>query len=194
MKMIGLSGPLSSGKDTVASILRQHGYHQMSYGKFIRKECEQGYMPPGIQVPDVVRRTITMMREQPGMRPMVWAKPTTPEVRAMLQWWGEWRFSVNAAYWTGQMRDEIKSLAGLNRVVITDIRRPNEFNLVHEFGGENWRVERIQADNDPARTHITETQLENYNFTAYIDNNQDLARLADCVKHCLRCYDPESLK
>lgn len=192
--MIGLAGPLGSGKDTVATILREHGYHQLSYGKYIRQECEQGYMPPGVQVPDVVRRTITMMREQPKMRPLVWEKPTTPEVRQLLQWWGEWRFSINAAYWTRMMRDEIKSLAGLNRVVISDIRRPNEFNMVHEFHGENWRIERIQDESNPTRAHITETMLTHYNFSAYIDNNQDLVKLTHCVNDCLHQYDPEAFK
>ncbi len=71
---------MTSGKDTVAGILKEYGYIKVSYGKHIREEAGSGYMPIG-WIPDGVRRTILMLRGKPQNRQLVWAKPTTPEIR-----------------------------------------------------------------------------------------------------------------
>jgi len=188
IKIIGLAGPLESGKDTVAEILKGYGYIQLSYGSHIRAEAGAGWVPQ-TWVPNDILQTMHMLKDRPDIRRLVWAKPTTPEIRKLLQWWGEWRFSQNGYYWTRLLAAELFSLPqGKGRIVISDVRRPVEYNMIKSLHGENWKIERV-VDENPFRHHPTETALRNHVFDAEIDNGQDLIRLRDSVDVCLKAYE-----
>ena len=53
--------------------------------------------------------------------------------------------------------------------IITDVRFPNEVEAVQKAGGVVLRLTRkVFEDN-----HDSETALDNYSFTEYLDNNND---------------------
>lgn len=189
-KVIGLSGPLESGKDTVAGILKEYGYIQVSYGHYIRSDVLRGHLGIGVWVPDRVRHTLRMLKSRKYPDELVYAKPTTPEIRELLQWWGQWRFETDTSYWTRLLLGGILELPqGKGRIVVSDVRRPVEYYQVSGMKGENWKIERIADESNPFRLHITETALAHYRFDVEIDNNQDINRLEHSVKMCLKAYD-----
>ncbi len=193
-KIIGLSGQIESGKDTVASILREYGYVQVSYGKHIREEAGHGYIPIG-WIPDNIKRTVQTLRDKPNLRDLVWAKPTTPEIRALLQWWGQWRLHQDGNYWTDRLAAEIQGLPqGSGRVLVSDVRLPPEYYFVSRMGGENWKIDRITDESKEHSLHITEMALRHYKFDAVIDNNVNLDRLTHNVSMALSYYDPSATR
>lgn len=200
VKVIGLAGPLESGKDTVAAILKEHGYVQVSYGRHIRAEVEEGDTPKDYWIPDKIKAIIRQLERFPDERKKVWDKPTSPDMRALLQWWGQVRWDINPNYWNARLGAEITKLPqGNGRIVVSDVRRPVEFyytmNMVPSLvkpAGENWLIERIVVDYNPFRHHETETALRGYKFDAYVDNTQDLVRLKHSVRLALEAYDKEA--
>ena len=66
--------------------------------------------------------------------------------------------------------------------IITDVRFPNEANIVKEKGGIMIRLTRKLEDNN----HESETALDNYEFDYVINNdNGDIPELMDNVKRIL---------
>ncbi len=192
--IIGLYGEFESGKDTVAEILcRRFEYTRLAVGEYIRKEMSYGSIPPGVWCPDRIRSTILSMREK-RMKEALYAKPTTPEIRAALQWYGETRFRMQSNYWLQQLAMDVEKLKvqGKDRIVVSDVRRVNEFDYCSRQG-EMWRVirctaltgmllhERKEVKYGHLRDHITETCLNNHSFKQYISNNGDLQDLERLV-------------
>ncbi len=70
--------------------------------------------------------------------------------------------------WVNKCIKDIKR-EGTLLAVITDVRFPNEVEAVHNAGGVVLRLTR-QIFED---SHDSETALDNYNFTEYLDNSDD---------------------
>lgn len=190
MKFIGLYGEMESGKDTVGQILiENYGYYKVSVGRHIRREIlkldpiivsQATYIPNGVQV------TLCKLQEK-RFRDAMYAKPTTPEIRAALQWFGQWWFDKDPTHWLSQVKCEIRD-GNHKKIVFTDVRRPNEFNLAAELG-EVWAVIRASSlEPSTLRSHITETGLRGYPFKQYVSNNGDLKDLERLIGLLIREY------
>jgi hypothetical protein len=69
--------------------------------------------------------------------------------------------------------------------IITDVRFPNEANIIKEKGGILLRVNRVS--NNPISNHPSETSLDNYDkFDYTIENNGTLEELLEEVKSILQ--------
>jgi hypothetical protein len=84
--------------------------------------------------------------------------------RALLQWWGsEYRRAQDPDYWVRKLEDTlIAERPGVDVAVITDMRFPNEFELVQYLGGIPIRLDRPGYPDDD--THQSETALNNFPF------------------------------
>jgi gamma-glutamyltranspeptidase len=73
----------------------------------------------------------------------------------------------------------ISKLEPMDKVVITDVRFPNEARELHNLAGEIWRVNRegVSAINE----HVSESQMDEYNFDKIIDNNGSLEDLEHAI-------------
>lgn len=166
-RIIGLAGHMGSGKDTVAKILSHHGYRRTAFADALRNELAMVIIAKQIprDVPFYIRRTIfTMPADE------LWQKPTTVRCRRLLQWWGtEYRRSVNPDYWIDIVRADIA--AGL--WTISDVRFPNEAKLVHDLGGEIWRVDRDALFIGGIPNHVSE-RVASLPVDRIIDNNGTL--------------------
>jgi hypothetical protein len=62
-----------------------------------------------------------------------------------------------------------------SKVVIADIRFPNEAEAIKKLGGKVFRLERpgVKAAND----HISEHALNDYSFDGHINNDSDIEDL-----------------
>lgn len=169
MIVIGLAGKMGSGKDTVAEFLRPFGFQRFGFADALREEVADAIEGGRKDMPACLSAAA---QEAFLHAPVseVWAKPTTPRMRALLQEWGtEYRRTQEEHYWTRIMREK---LAGAERACITDVRFPDEAALVREMGGRVWVVQRPGA---VGNGHVSESMA--FPFDYVIQNTADMANL-----------------
>jgi len=205
MKLIGVSGQLESGKDTVADILvNNHGYKRVSVGYHIRMECinltKNELLELGTHMPKLVLDTA---RDLCNLTPshaskLVFAKPTEHVIRVLLQWYGQWKYEEDNDYWLNRVRYQIRVMQMANegiRIVMSDVRRFNEFEMCRNHG-ETWCVVRAKSLAEPttqqareALGHVTEMGWKALPFKQYISNNGSLDDLSKLVGMIVKEYD-----
>ena len=175
--IIGISGKKRSGKDTVYELIRMlkqgDGIYPLraAFGDQIKEEVA------GVTGVDVDH--IEEHKER---------------FRPMLQWWGAdfRRHYKGENYWLDKMLAKMKTITGKEVLVITDVRYPNEAELVKKAGGIMIRVERETGLED---AHSSENLLDSFEgFDYRLSNNGSLFDLREkveriVVQHC--CVSPE---
>lgn len=169
--IIGLSGKARAGKDTVAAILvEDYGFTRLAFADVI-KACVYTLDP-------II--SLSGLRLQYLVDSNGWeAAKEFPEVRRLLQVFGSevGRELIDEQIWIEMTMSGIK--AGSN-IVISDVRFKNEAEEIKYQGGQVWRITRaINADND---NHLSETQLDSWNFDHYVPNNGTMEDLKKEVK------------
>lgn len=175
MIVIGLTGRAGSGKSTVAErLVCEHGFQAIAFADplwamldiigvdtervHVDREYKDHYLLPGI-----------------GKTP-----------RALIQTLGtEWgRQLVHPDLWVIVARRQIEAhehLYGrIERLVFTDVRFDNEAALLHQMGGQLWRIIR----DVPLRTPASEQSLT-VQPDCHIDNTGTLDHLCAQVDHRL---------
>lgn len=178
MKIIGLAGHMGAGKDTVAAILAGYGYHRVAFADALREEVADAIAGGRHPVPECLSE---LAREALLHAPVdeVFAKPTTPRMRALLQQWGtEYRREQDDAYWTKIVGEKIAQHA---RVAVSDVRFPDEARLVQDMGGKVWYIKR---PGHGGNGHISETVAFKVDYI--IHNTGSLADLEREVVRALR--------
>jgi hypothetical protein len=178
-RKIGLAGKSGSGKDLIADhISVKYGYRKMAVADAIRTEAGDWLtsvlknaskldLPPNFNL--VVE----------AFRTAVWAKPTSPEMRVFLQFWGiEFRRNQNSEYWTNKLA---ANLDNHEQIVISDIRTPDEVEVVRNAGGEVWFVERPGVGSVGITNHYTEIALEGAKFDRKVQNEGTIQDLFEAV-------------
>ena len=175
--IIGISGKKRSGKDTVYKLIKglkdSAGIHPLraAFGDQIKEE-----------VAGVTGVDLDHIEEH------------KERFRPMLQWWGAdfRRHYKGESYWLDKMLAKMKTIAGKEVLVITDVRYPNEAELVKRAGGIMLRVERKTGLED---AHSSENLLDNFEgFDYRLTNNGTIYDLKEKVArivshHC--CVSPK---
>jgi hypothetical protein len=174
--IIGLSGYARSGKDTLAGMLiGLYGYQNRAFANPIRNLLYE--MNP--QVRDDCR-----VKEAVDTYGWDEAKVKFPEVRALLQNLGVGaRTLFNDQFWVTQ------GLAGVkngDKVVITDVRFPNEAEAIKSLGGQVWRIKRLGID--AVNEHISETAMDDYPVDQIFINNGTVEDLMALLKTRMRQF------
>lgn len=150
--LIGLSGRKRSGKDTVYAI--------------IQEEAER-LRPARVAFADALKEEVSALLNVP----IAELEADKARFRGILQWWGtEWRRAQNPNYWIDQTRKKILALKGISGLIVaTDVRFPNEAELIENMGGVVVRISRPEANNvtDP---HPSEVVMDSYPFKHVIHN------------------------
>lgn len=161
--IIGLSGYARSGKDEVAKILIGHfGYQRRALADPIRDALFE--LNPLIA---------DNMRLQEALSLHGWdlTKRIFPEVRRLLQVFGTefGRGMISEDVW---VELTMRGVRPEDRIVISDIRYPNEAQAVRDLNGQVWRIHRdgVRPDNE----HVSENSMEDYEFDVEIFNNGSL--------------------
>jgi hypothetical protein len=160
--IIGLTGLAGSGKDTVAALLAMRGFTRYAFADELREQVvrylnalrfdpEQRWFLAAAWGAEVV----TAVMEGRITPEMVYAKPTPPLMRQLLQKHGtEFRRAQDLNYWVDKLMDKIDldkaaydpkpQFCGAQgfSAVISDARFPNEAEAIRERGGKIWRVVR----------------------------------------------------
>lgn len=133
--VIGLTGVVGSGKDSVAEIFSEQY-------RFIRL----GFADPIYEMASIVTRTPAhVLQKREGKEVVLDRVNASP--RKLMQTLGtEWgRQMIDENLWVNHLDSRLRSIeirTGLNGLVISDVRFQNEVDFVHRLGGEVWRVGR----------------------------------------------------
>ena len=175
--IIGLSGYAQTGKDTIANhLVEHHGFTRVAFADPIR-EAVYALDPSINDIPELQGISLQWIVDRMGWD---FVKVDSPQTRRLLQrfgtevgrnLWGE-NFWVDKAMATASKHD---------RVVITDVRYPNEYQAIKDAGGNVWRVEKpgIQAIN----AHASETALDGFFFDQIILNKGTVENLKENVSY-----------
>lgn len=201
MKLIGLSGPVGVGKDTVADYLVDtYGFTKFSFSDALYEEVAQAF---GIDKAVLYERSTKetplealqfffckdldfrrVMDDQ--LRRLCVKYPTDAwcSPRQITQWWGtEYRRAQNPQYWIERaeqtliaylelaVEDPSRPRAGL---VNCSVRFPNELAFIEKWGGEVWHIQRPDWDKgvqDDAKKHVAEKGLTPRDHDKVLVNN-----------------------
>jgi hypothetical protein len=168
--IIGLSGYAQSGKDSTAELLcLNYGYTRKSFAQPMRDAI---YTLNPI-VFNLNSRVADLVDEYG------WdVAKANPEVRRLLQVFGTevGRKMLGDDVWIKIALSGIKSE---DRVVISDVRFPNEADAIKKLGGIVWRINR--RNHSAVNGHASEHAMDNYMFNHVIYNDGTLDDLSDEV-------------
>lgn len=186
--LIGISGKIGSGKDTVAAII-QELYPQYEIKKFAGKLKDIASILTGIPVEkfeDQEFKKTDLGKEWSYVYPDEYyddgeSVMVCMSVRQLLQKLG-----------TDALRDNLHENVWVNALmadynkdshwIVTDCRFPNEVKIIQEKDGILLRVERSTCN---LGTHPSETALDNFPFEHVIFNNGSMDDLRNEVKKFL---------
>jgi hypothetical protein len=171
--LVGLHGYQGAGKDTVAGILADQGFVRVAFADKMREAMLK--LDPIVNMHDIgASMRLAAMVERIG-----WdrAKRDFPEVRRLLQVFGTecGRELFGDDCW---VRLGIAEASKHSRVVITDVRFPNEVEAVKRAGGFMFNVTR--PGHGPKGAHASEQDLSHL-CDRVVDNNGDLSDLRHSV-------------
>lgn len=106
-------------------------------------------------------------------------KDRSPDIRGLLQRFGTevGREMFDENFWVDYA---LNSIEDGSKVVISDVRYPNEADAIRELGGKVYRVERDGVF--PANEHASEHALDTYKFDGKIQNNGTIQGLQQNVE------------
>ena len=183
--LVGLCGAAGSGKSTAGDILvDRHGFTSWAFAEPLRDMLAAMFEPAGID-----HRWFT----EPGLK-----EQPIPELgftgRLLMQTLGtEWGRKLDPSLWVRLtsralgLHDLPDSTPVHDRIVITDVRFPEEAEWIRRVGGHVVLVDRPQAV--PVRQHESEAHYRRLEHTAVIDNSGGLEQLHAQVSHALMRID-----
>jgi hypothetical protein len=171
--IIGLSGYARSGKDTVAGMLiGLHGYDNRAFADGVRQFLfhlnpilEDGY------------RLIEVVNDY-GWE---YTKART-EVRRLLQ-----ELGLGVRNFFGENCWVDRAMMGVSssqKIVFTDVRFPNEAEMIKSLGGEIWRIQRPGIA--PINNHPSESAMDNWQFDKMILNSAGMEGLKQQIAAALK--------
>ena len=167
--IIGLSGYAQSGKDSTAELLcLKYGYKRLAFADPMR----QALLTINPQLDSITR--VSDLVEDYGWD----LTKRNPEVRRLLQVLGTdfARKMLGDDVWINIALSGIKSE---DKIVISDVRFPNEAEAIKKLGGTVWRINR--HNHTAVNGHTSERAMDNYMFNYVIYNDGTLAELSDEV-------------
>jgi hypothetical protein len=174
--IIGLSGYARSGKDTVAGMLMGiHGYERVAFADKIRELL--------FAMDPLIDHNGMSFRLQDIVEFKGWeeAKTQHPEIRRLLQDLGVGgRQLLDDTVW---INAALNSFTADDKVVVTDVRFKNEAARIKNLGGHIWRINRVNVG--PANDHISEIDLDDWDFDGVITNNSDMPNLIKQIRTLL---------
>lgn len=178
-KIIALYSPAAqSGKSTIAHALNGVGYRTIKFAGILKDMIRTMLLGAGIPY-DVVERMVEGdLKEKPIRFPGFEVTP-----RHLMQTLGtEWGRGINANLWADLTINKAASASG--KVIIDDMRFPNEFEAVKAAGGTTILVTRPGVER-PANCHPSEGQLDAFPFDHHVINDGSVDKLTTQVLNLL---------
>ena len=173
--VVGLAGYARSGKDTAADYLVEHyGYEKVSFSTPMKEAMYR--LNPRITVNELQNTALRVGIDVYGWEGL---KDRSPDIRGLLQRFGTevGREMFGEDFWVDYA---LNSIVDGTKVVIADVRYPNEANAIKALGGKVFRVERDGVG--PANDHASENALEGYEFDGTLYNQGTIRGLYNDVE------------
>jgi hypothetical protein len=114
-----------------------------------------------------------------------WVEYEDNKPRSLLQWWGtEYRRSKDPDYWVKRLRKTLDAQRP-EVALISDVRFPNEAEVLREWGGYSVKVKRLGVPDVPVHEHASESALDSYTDWDYFIS---AATVGDCQKQARDVY------
>lgn len=171
-KIIGLSGWARTGKDTVAEhLVAAHGFKRMAFADPMREALLR--LDPMVDAAAGFSIRVSDAIEKYGWDGYK-ESPYGLEIRALLQLLGTevGRQMLGENVWVDYA---MKSIQDADNIVFTDVRFKNEAQAIKDAGGSVIRIERDGVG--PANEHISEHDLDQWDFDATIFNDLSIEHL-----------------
>jgi len=180
--LIGISGKIGSGKDTVGSILQDYSDSDYQIKKFAGKLKEIAALLIGCNVSDFEDREFKEAKlgeEWDDLTPRKLLQLLGTEAGRQIIHPNIW---VNALF--ADYGERIFNDGGWEypNWIITDVRFPNEAQAIRDRGGIMIRIERPGCESHCGGQHASETALDTYDFDYVIDNEGNIDELIEKIK------------
>lgn len=177
--IIGLSGYAQTGKDTVAEhLVGKYGYRRIAFADPIRKALYT--LDPLIEVAE-----FNSVHLSSAVNGMGWeeTKRQSPETRRLLQVLGTeiGREMFGQDFWVNQA---MKNAGKFDKIVLTDVRFPNEFRAIKAREGIIIRI--VKPGTGAVNGHASETALDNFSFDATIVNDGSIYELSQKIDSLMK--------
>lgn len=168
--LVGLAGVAGSGKDVAGEHLqRYHGFTRYAFANPIRDMLHALMQHSGIDMRAWSEERSLKEQPIPGIE---------QSYRRLAQTLGtEWGRTLDATLWLriAGLRLGLPHQPRSPRMVITDVRMPNEAAWIQAMGGQVWRIDRPTAA--PVAKHSSEQLIGEIRADAAIDNSSSFRRL-----------------
>jgi hypothetical protein len=159
--IVGLAGFARCGKDTLAQeLVTRDGFHRIGFADAMKEILYE--TNPIVYVQD--NRIPVRVQKIVDDRGWEGAKTAYPELRYLLQRLGTEgaRKHIADDIW---VRTVMEKTANIPKLVIPDVRFPNEAEAIHDRGGIVMRI--VRGDEGPVNSHQSETAYLGGDFTIY---------------------------
>lgn len=192
MKIIALTGPKGSGKDTVADLLV--GYyqaqwktvHRLAFADPIKKVVQYIFDldPTSNSQYDLFKRSDITYQLPGHLAHSVSGRHIVREIGMMMREYNDKQFN-------NYIEEQFKSahFTTNNVFVITDLRFDNEYTMLRHWGAKIVKVERPGYTYDG---HITERGFDEHLVDFTIDNSGSLADLTLAIQQLIPVIDKEN--
>lgn len=180
MKLIGLSGRAGSGKDTVANyMVNNYNYTKLSFGKVLKDvvSCIFGW-PRYLLEGDTKESREFREKEDKWWSEHLKIK-ITPRIAMQKIGTDVFRMHFHQDIWLLILK---KQITKYDKIVVTDIRFLNEYNMIKNMGGNVFKISKSNIIKD---THLSENILDNIQFKYEIDNNGTIEELYQKIDNLL---------
>jgi dephospho-CoA kinase len=177
--IVAFSGKKFSGKDTAAQILiDKYGYTKVAFADGLRRVMELALGEKSDYFTDPAKKEEIDPRT--GKTRRYWLQ------KAGTDWFRNEYESIWIDWWTREIRRQ-----GLNKVVVTDLRFPNELEAIRWIGSPS-KVFRIHKPNSHSvDTHSSESFADQLDVDHIVVNSGTIEQLHGEIINCL-CLDRDN--
>lgn len=161
--LLGIAGRKRSGKNTAGDVFVAGGYQELAFATPIKLMLATLLKYRGADKATIQRMLEGDLKEEPTK--LLGGKSPRFAMRALGDVFG--RQEMGADFWVEALFDASKPF---KRVVVTDVRRPNEAGAIQACGGQVLRVSRPNNPLPPD-DHPSEAQVDTLNVDHEITND-----------------------
>jgi hypothetical protein len=171
MLLIGLTGKKKSGKSTCADYLQiRHEFKTFEFASALKEVVKYVYNLSDEQVHDTVLKETVDPRYNVTPRELLQVVGTDcfrDTVKGKLP-----NISINSI-WIHRTETEILKYKDVQNIVVTDVRFPDEAELIKKHGGIIINISRTVAEDQNYTNHASETQNIQSDYTIQNDGNME---------------------
>lgn len=186
--IIGICGPKGSGKDEAAkTLINRYGFIRLSFASFLKDACRAIF---GLSDDQVNGDQKEVVDSRWGVTPrLIMQRVGTDLFRNQLgAAMPELTLVPDTTLWCHCMRLKIESFSARpEKIVITDVRFPDEEKLIRSLGGLVWRVDR-PSQRSGADLHPSEMEQQAIVADDVIVNDGSLDELDSAVSRLMCEY------